>query len=94
MRSSFSIFISRAALLAMLSGAFAAPALAAAVGPAGHGGNSPSGPSANGAHANALNHRSVGCTTVSFGKMVATGFVSQNGLAPNGQPCNNGDTGN
>jgi hypothetical protein len=93
MRSSFSIFISRAALLAILSGAFAAPALAAAVSP-GHGGSSPAGPSANGAHANALNHRSVGCTTVSFGKMVATGFVSQNGLAPNGQPCNNGDTGN
>jgi hypothetical protein len=70
--------------------------MAAAVGPGPGGGGGPSGGGAaagNGAHSRALGHRSVGCTTVSFGKIVATGFVAQNGIAPNGQPCSNTDSG-
>jgi hypothetical protein len=77
--------------VALLSGGIAVSAMAAAVGPGpGGGGGAAAG---NGAHSRALGHRSVGCTTVSFGKIVATGFVAQNGIAPNGQPCSNSDSG-
>jgi hypothetical protein len=99
MRSSHSRFISRIVLLALLSGA-AAPAFAAAVGPAGGGGapggggpggggaSGGAGPGAggSGAHSFAAG-RSSGCPTDAFGKAVASWFVRQDNSALNAQKC-------
>jgi hypothetical protein len=98
MRSSHSRFISRIVLLALLSGAAAAPALAAAVGPGpggpgggapgggapGGGGSSAAGAGGSGTHAY-TSARASGCTADSFGKAAPIWFAWQN--SPNGQPC-------
>ena len=97
MRSTHTRFISRIVLLTILSGAVAAPAFAAAVGPgpggpgggapgggAPGGGSSAAGAGGSGTHAY-TSARAGGCTADSYGKAAPIWFAWQN--SPNGQPC-------
>jgi hypothetical protein len=102
MRSSHTRFISRIVLLAVLSGALAAPAFAAAVGaapgggpgggapggggPGGGGSSGASGAGGNGTHAY-TSARAGGCASDSHGKAAPNWFAWQSDTAPNGQPC-------